>query len=170
MFIKPSGKSLVYCCCVVVSEPGCIVDLWLRLQELETLATSSMLLSDDVVAPTAGGYTHAFVGGSKEAAGWTAALNPACGVRSRFLPSDSLWNPAPACLPVRLPTAHPSAIVWQAFSGSMGYTTMKTPSLNKGLGFTNPERDALGLRGLLPPATLTLVRARKRGRVNRGDL
>lgn len=35
---------------------------------------------------------------------------------------------------------------------------MKTPSLNKGLGFTNSERDTLGLRGLLPPATLTLVR------------
>jgi len=40
----------------------------------------------------------------------------------------------------------------------MGYTTMKTPSLNKGLAFTNAEREALGLKGLLPPATHTLVR------------
>nr|AIT70132.1 malic enzyme [Colpomenia sinuosa] len=41
-------------------------------------------------------------------------------------------------------------------SGSTGYTTLKTPSLNKGLGFTDAERETLGLKGLLPPATLTL--------------
>lgn len=35
---------------------------------------------------------------------------------------------------------------------------MKTPSLNKGLGFSKVERETLGLKGLLPPATLTLVR------------
>lgn len=34
---------------------------------------------------------------------------------------------------------------------------MKTPSLNKGLGFSKVERETLGLKGLLPPATLTLV-------------
>nr|AIT70137.1 malic enzyme [Saccharina japonica] len=42
------------------------------------------------------------------------------------------------------------------FPGSRGYTTMKTPHQNKGLGFTMVEREALGLKGLLPPATLRL--------------
>nr|AIT70121.1 malic enzyme [Sargassum integerrimum] len=37
-----------------------------------------------------------------------------------------------------------------------GYRVLKTPSLNKGLGFTSAERETMGLKGLLPPATLTL--------------
>nr|AIT70115.1 malic enzyme [Ishige okamurae] len=41
-------------------------------------------------------------------------------------------------------------------SSSEGYRTMKTPSLNKGLGFTADERNKMGLKGLLPPAELTL--------------
>nr|AIT70122.1 malic enzyme [Desmarestia viridis] len=44
----------------------------------------------------------------------------------------------------------------EGMPGSRGYTTMKTPSLNKGLGFSKVERETLGLKGLLPPATLTL--------------
>lgn len=66
-----------------------------------------------------------------------------------------------ACLLCYFPRCAPLRTTWQRFSGSTGYTTMKTPSLNKGLGFTNSERDTLGLRGLLPPATLTLVRGRE---------
>ncbi|CAM9994512.1 unnamed protein product [Ectocarpus sp. 6 AP-2014] len=53
---------------------------------------------------------------------------------------------------LRSSTMHDS----QGFVGSKGYTTLKTPSQNKGLGFTDAERETLGLRGLLPPATLTL--------------
>nr|AIT70125.1 malic enzyme [Sargassum vachellianum] len=37
-----------------------------------------------------------------------------------------------------------------------GYRVIKTPSLNKGLGFTTAERETMGLKGLLPPAMLTL--------------
>lgn len=50
--------------------------------------------------------------------------------------------------------------------GSTGYTTMKTPHRNKGLGFTMAEREAFGLKGLLPPATLQLVSKEQRGADN----
>jgi len=36
-----------------------------------------------------------------------------------------------------------------------GFALMQDPLLNKGLAFTDAERDALGLRGLLPPHVLT---------------
>nr|AIT70131.1 malic enzyme [Dictyopteris undulata] len=39
---------------------------------------------------------------------------------------------------------------------SKGYRIMKTPSLNKGLAFTEMEREELGLKGLIPSATMTL--------------
>lgn len=41
-------------------------------------------------------------------------------------------------------------------SNKKGYDILKTPSLNKGLGFTSGERQKFGLKGLLPPATMTL--------------
>lgn len=50
-----------------------------------------------------------------------------------------------------------SPFIQQDASLGNGYRVLKTPSLNKGLGFTSAERQAMGLKGLLPPATLTLV-------------
>lgn len=47
----------------------------------------------------------------------------------------------------------------QQMSSSEGYRIMKTPSLNKGLAFTEREREKFGLKGLVPSATMTLVRA-----------
>lgn len=40
-----------------------------------------------------------------------------------------------------------------------GYELLKTPLLNKGLGFTEEERVTQGLTGLLPPAYINLVRS-----------
>ncbi|WP_336490713.1 NAD-dependent malic enzyme [Methylobacterium nigriterrae] len=37
-----------------------------------------------------------------------------------------------------------------------GYDLLNDPLLNKGTGFTDPERDRLGLHGLLPPTVATL--------------
>src|SRR6185503_17351049 len=36
-----------------------------------------------------------------------------------------------------------------------GVTLLRDPALNKGTAFTERERDALGLRGLLPPHVLS---------------
>jgi len=41
-------------------------------------------------------------------------------------------------------------------NGAMGYTTMKNPFLNKGLGFTLEERITSKLDGLLPPGVLSM--------------
>lgn len=43
-----------------------------------------------------------------------------------------------------------------------GDTLLHDPSLNKGTAFTEAERDALGLRGLLPPRILSLVEQEER--------
>ena len=37
-----------------------------------------------------------------------------------------------------------------------GVEVLSTPLLNKGVAFTQEEREELGLKGLLPPAVLTL--------------
>lgn len=39
--------------------------------------------------------------------------------------------------------------------GCSGYTLLRDPHHNKGLAFTEKERDAHYLRGLLPPATIS---------------
>uniref|UniRef100_A0A7S2XYQ4 Malic enzyme n=1 Tax=Fibrocapsa japonica TaxID=94617 RepID=A0A7S2XYQ4_9STRA len=41
-------------------------------------------------------------------------------------------------------------------SEEKGYAVMKDPTRNMGLGFTEQQRQELGLKGLLPPAVLTL--------------
>ena len=43
-----------------------------------------------------------------------------------------------------------------------GDALLHDPSLNKGTAFTEAERDALGLRGLLPPRILTLAEQAER--------
>src|SRR5712692_1765226 len=40
--------------------------------------------------------------------------------------------------------------------GPRGIALMQDPAFNKGTAFTEEERDALGLRGLLPPRVLTI--------------
>jgi len=42
------------------------------------------------------------------------------------------------------------------YSPTKGHTYLNEPSLNKGTAFTEAERDALGLRGLLPPHVFTM--------------
>src|SRR6201990_3560174 len=37
-----------------------------------------------------------------------------------------------------------------------GFALLRDPLLNKGTAFTEEERDALGLRGFLPPAVLSM--------------
>ncbi|MED6192128.1 NADP-dependent malic enzyme [Stylosanthes scabra] len=49
-----------------------------------------------------------------------------------------------------------------AFSVSSGYTLLRDPRYNKGLAFTEKERDAHYLRGLLPPAVLNQELQEKR--------
>ena len=50
---------------------------------------------------------------------------------------------------------------WSA-SVASGCTLLRDPRYNKGLGFTEKERDAHYLRGLLPPAVLTQELQEKR--------
>ncbi|MCU5162855.1 oxaloacetate-decarboxylating malate dehydrogenase [Bacillus paranthracis] len=54
-----------------------------------------------------------------------------------------------------------------AFNGSLetklrGVEVLSTPLLNKGVAFTQEEREELGLKGLLPPAVLTLEEQARR--------
>ena len=41
------------------------------------------------------------------------------------------------------------------YRGKRGVQLLQDPLLNKGTAFTDPERDALGLHGLLPPHVAT---------------
>ncbi len=53
----------------------------------------------------------------------------------------------------------------QAYAGPMlprGTALLANPILNKGTGFTERERDALGLRGLLPPRVFPIKEQVKR--------
>ena len=43
-----------------------------------------------------------------------------------------------------------------------GVEVLSTPLLNKGVAFTQEEREELGLKGLLPPAVLTLEEQARR--------
>lgn len=47
-----------------------------------------------------------------------------------------------------------------------GVDILHDPFLNKGSAFTDPERDALGLRGLLPPRVLTIEQQVERAMLN----
>src|SRR5512139_1150650 len=47
-----------------------------------------------------------------------------------------------------------------------GINLIQDPRTNKGTGFTEAERDALGLRGLLPPRALTMQEQLRRVRHN----
>ncbi len=47
------------------------------------------------------------------------------------------------------------AIPDSAATGGRGAALMRNPRLNKGTAFSEAERDALGLRGLLPPHVAT---------------
>ncbi|RAL52906.1 hypothetical protein DM860_007674 [Cuscuta australis] len=51
-------------------------------------------------------------------------------------------------------TEHQSITPW-FFSVASGYSLMRDPHYNKGLAFSDQERDAYYLRGLLPPAVMT---------------
>ncbi|VFQ73197.1 unnamed protein product [Cuscuta campestris] len=51
-------------------------------------------------------------------------------------------------------TEHQSITPW-TFSVASGYSLMRDPHYNKGLAFSDQERDAYYLRGLLPPAVMT---------------
>jgi malate dehydrogenase (oxaloacetate-decarboxylating) len=66
-----------------------------------------------------------------------------------------------------MPTPTPPVIRWnpaeQAWETSCrGYSVLTDPWLNKGTAFTEPERAALGLTGLLPSRVLTLDQQAKR--------
>nr|WP_283818707.1 NAD-dependent malic enzyme [Bradyrhizobium diazoefficiens] len=52
----------------------------------------------------------------------------------------------------------PARVVAQSTSSNppQGMSLLRDPLLNKGTAFTESERDALGLRGLLPPCVLTM--------------
>src|ERR1700753_4300792 len=47
-----------------------------------------------------------------------------------------------------------------------GLALLRDPLLNKGTGFTEEEREALGLRGFLPAAVLSMQAQGERGRRN----
>ena len=49
---------------------------------------------------------------------------------------------------------NPVERAWE--TGRRGYSVLSDPRLNKGTAFTNSERAALGLTGLLPSRVLTL--------------
>ncbi|CAH9106302.1 unnamed protein product [Cuscuta epithymum] len=51
-------------------------------------------------------------------------------------------------------TEHLSITPW-TFSVASGYSLMRDPHYNKGLAFSDQERDAYYLRGLLPPAVMS---------------
>jgi malate dehydrogenase (oxaloacetate-decarboxylating)(NADP+) len=53
------------------------------------------------------------------------------------------------------PTPAPSASGRQAAEAPRGSALLRDPRFNKGTAFTDAERDALGLRGLLPPHVCT---------------
>src|SRR5262245_62749481 len=65
-----------------------------------------------------------------------------------------------------------SQMTAQAPEHPSGYDLLRNPRLNKGTAFTEAERRARGLEGLLPPAVLTMALqvARRRAEIaNLGD-
>ena len=61
-----------------------------------------------------------------------------------------------ATLPEPLPHVRAHAAVQTVIEGKRGADLLHDPLLNKGTSFTEPERDAFGLRGLLPANVTTL--------------
>jgi hypothetical protein len=78
---------------------------------------------------------------------------PGISGRASRKPSDSLGIERPD-KPAREAAAAMTSREGQA-AIPRGYTLLRDPLLNKGTAFTEAERDALGLRGLLPPHVAT---------------
>ncbi|WP_256575983.1 NAD-dependent malic enzyme [Bradyrhizobium sp. CCGUVB23] len=67
-------------------------------------------------------------------------------------------------------TAHSTPSSSTPSSSTRGMTLLRDPLLNKGTAFTEQERAALGLRGLLPPCVLTMQDQAERVLINLRNL
>src|ERR1700737_4157727 len=70
--------------------------------------------------------------------------------------ADPLSQPFAKESPVKKDEVQPERPVGPA-AGLTGLALMQSPAVNKGTAFTEAERDALGLRGLLPARVLSLA-------------
>eukprot|EP00878_Enallax_costatus_P035361 GHUV01039396.1.p1 GENE.GHUV01039396.1~~GHUV01039396.1.p1 ORF type:complete len:194 (+),score=27.77 GHUV01039396.1:227-808(+) len=115
-----------------------------------------------------------FIAGSMLASSHSAVSNPLIGSVSTLLRALSLCNGPAACSGASTTTAFSQGSVRHINSGHhdvddklgrpttpwvrqviSGVDLMRHPKYNKGLAFSDSERDRLYLRGLLPPAVLS---------------